>query len=114
MDGEHLFSAAIILVMVNIAFPQNSRDYAAMKLALEVMKGVAEKGNSHIKSLYQLLLNLSIPTERESPDETVLGVTRQNTMPTPHSVPLEGPSPNILSHNDLNACGYIDLTAAIY
>lgn len=58
MDGEHAFSAAIILVMINIAFPYNERDRAAMELALDVLNSMAEKGNSHIGSLHQLLLKL--------------------------------------------------------
>ncbi|OJD12488.1 hypothetical protein AJ78_06928 [Emergomyces pasteurianus Ep9510] len=58
MDGEHAFSAAIILVMINIAFPYNVRDRAAMKLALDVLNSMAEKGNLHIRSLHRLLHNL--------------------------------------------------------
>ncbi|KLJ08058.1 hypothetical protein EMPG_16498 [Blastomyces silverae] len=71
MDGEHAFSAAIILVMINIAFPYNARDHAAMNLALDVLNGMAEKGNLHIRSLHRLLLNLChtvIPVSAD-PDE---------------------------------------------
>ncbi|KFX87264.1 hypothetical protein V490_08384 [Pseudogymnoascus sp. VKM F-3557] len=72
MDGEHAFSAAIILVMVNIAFPYNARDRAAMNMALEVLNGIAEKGNSHIKSLHRLLLSLYPMTRLEHTDESVV------------------------------------------
>ncbi|EDN08863.1 predicted protein [Histoplasma mississippiense (nom. inval.)] len=72
MDGEHAFSAAIILVMINIAFPYNLRDRAAMVLALDVLNGMAEKGNLHIRSLHRLLLSLYhtvIPSPTESGDK---------------------------------------------
>lgn len=58
MDGEHAFSAALVLVMVNIAFAINPRDSAAMDQAMSVLQGMAEKGNGHIRSRYQLLKNL--------------------------------------------------------
>ncbi|KFY40584.1 hypothetical protein V494_03435 [Pseudogymnoascus sp. VKM F-4513 (FW-928)] len=72
MDGEHAFSAAIILVMINIAFPYNARDRAAMNMALEVLNGIAEKGNAHIKSLHRLLLSLYPMTRLDSSDETMI------------------------------------------
>jgi len=58
MDGEHAFSAAIVLCMVNISFQPNSRDKAAMELALQVLKGMGDRGNEHIKARHQLLSNL--------------------------------------------------------
>lgn len=58
MDGEHAFSAALVLVMVNIAFASNLNDSSAMDTAMSVLQGMAEKGNSHIRSRYQLLKNL--------------------------------------------------------
>ncbi|KAK2771458.1 Transcriptional activator [Onygenales sp. PD_12] len=68
MDGEHAFSAAIILVMINVAFPYNARDRAAMKLALDVLNGMAERGNAHIRSLHRLLLSLCRTVTPLSPD----------------------------------------------
>ena len=68
MDSEHIFSAAIVLVMINIAFPFNAQDNAAMKMALDVMNSMAEKGNSYVKARHQLLLNLlSMNSIRTSP-----------------------------------------------
>ncbi|KAK7544553.1 C6 transcription factor [Phyllosticta citribraziliensis] len=58
MDSEHLFSAAIVLVMINLAFPRNSRDAQAMDTALEVLRGMAEKGNSYIRARHELLIKL--------------------------------------------------------
>ncbi|KAL1960873.1 hypothetical protein VTO42DRAFT_5856 [Malbranchea cinnamomea] len=72
MDGEHAFSAAIILVMINIAFPYNARDRAAMNQALDVLNGMAEKGNAHIRSLHRLLLQLCStvgPASYETPHD---------------------------------------------
>jgi proline utilization trans-activator len=113
MDGEHLFSAAIILVMVNIAFPHNARDRAAMDLALEVMKGVAEKGNSHIKSLYRLLLNLSPLTEKDSP-EAGEDIAEPVVVPNQNFAPSLVPSSEFLSENDLIAGGYLDLNQSVF
>ncbi|OAX82314.1 hypothetical protein ACJ72_03336 [Emergomyces africanus] len=86
MDGEHAFSAAIILVMINIAFPYNVGDRTAMKLALDVLNGMAEKGNLHIKSLHCLLLNLYhtvIPTSAESGDEPVSATPAREDLSAP-------------------------------
>jgi hypothetical protein len=72
MDGEHAFSAAIVLVMVNIAFPVNDRDNAAMDMALGVLRWMADKGNSHIQARHQFLLNLRsrIPSESTTTPDT--------------------------------------------
>ncbi|KAG9785189.1 hypothetical protein KCU88_g2484, partial [Aureobasidium melanogenum] len=58
MDGEHAFSASLILVMVNVAFPYNERDEKAMEAALFVLQSMAEKGNEYIQARLSLLLNL--------------------------------------------------------
>jgi hypothetical protein len=58
MDGEHAFSAALTLVMVNIAFPHNNKDAATMETALSVLRGMAAKGNEYIEARLTLLTNL--------------------------------------------------------
>lgn len=58
MDGDDAFSAALILVMVVIAFPPTSREHEAMTQALEVLRGMADRGNSHIRARRQSLLSL--------------------------------------------------------
>lgn len=58
MDGEHAFSAAIILVMVNVAFAPVPSTSTAMSTALHVLHGMAEKGNEHIRSRHNMLLQL--------------------------------------------------------
>jgi proline utilization trans-activator len=114
MDGEHLFSAAIILVMVNIAFPQNARDRAAMELALDVMNGMAEKGNSYIKSLHRLLMNLSPPTEKDSSQVYIEGPSEPAVVQSPHDESEQPPQPAFISQNDLLAGGYLDLNQSIF
>ncbi|KAK7407831.1 Transcriptional activator [Neonectria punicea] len=58
MDGDDAFSAALILVMVSIAFPPTPREHEAMTQALEVLRGMADRGNGHIGARRQSLLNL--------------------------------------------------------
>lgn len=48
MDGEHIFSATIVLVMVCAAFPINAAHLSAMNTGLALLRGMAERGNSHI------------------------------------------------------------------
>ncbi|KAK0634239.1 fungal-specific transcription factor [Bombardia bombarda] len=58
MDGEHVFSATIVLVMVCVAFPTSEANTQAMNAGLELLKGMAERGNSHMGARYHLLVNL--------------------------------------------------------
>ena len=58
MDGEHAFSAALTLVMVNVAFPYNDQNAAAMETALSVLRNMGEKGNEYIQARYALLMRL--------------------------------------------------------
>lgn len=58
MDGEHIFSATIVLVMVCVAFPDNERNTSAMNAGLELLKGMAQRGNSHMGARYELLAHL--------------------------------------------------------
>jgi len=83
MDGEHAFSAALTLVMVNVAFPYNERDAVAMETALGVLRGMSEKGNEYIRARLALLMNL-LTTIRPRVS------TRQSAtvIPLPRSSPL--------------------------
>ena len=58
MDGEHAFSAALTLVMVNVALSVDDRDTAAMECALSVLRNMAEKGNGNIGARLALLANI--------------------------------------------------------
>ncbi|TEA16123.1 Proline utilization trans-activator [Colletotrichum sidae] len=57
MDGEHVFSAAIVLVMVCVAFPTNSSNSLAMCAGLDLLKGMGDRGNSYMGARYELLAN---------------------------------------------------------
>lgn len=58
MDGEHIFSAAIVLVMACAAFPHDDPTTAAMNAGLDLLRGMAERGNSHMGARYELLAHL--------------------------------------------------------
>jgi proline utilization trans-activator len=58
MDGEHAFSAALTLVMVNVAFPYNERDASALETSLSILRGMAQKGNEYIQARLSLLLEV--------------------------------------------------------
>lgn len=55
MDSEHAFSAAIVLVMVCVAFPTNQQTISSMNAALELLRNMSKKGNSHMAARYELL-----------------------------------------------------------
>ena len=58
MDGEHIFSASIVLVMVCAAFPTHAANTMAMNAGLSLLKGMGERGNSHMGARYELLAKL--------------------------------------------------------
>ncbi|CAI6077251.1 unnamed protein product [Clonostachys chloroleuca] len=80
-DAEHAFSAALILVMVNIALPFRADDHKAMCTALEIMQGMADKGSDHVRYLHNLLLNLC----------TAMGLRQPNESSTDTSTQIQGP-----------------------
>ena len=59
MDGEHAFSAAIVLVMVCVAFPYELETARAMNDALSILENMANNCNHHIAARWQLLVQLS-------------------------------------------------------
>ena len=58
MDGEHAFSAASVLVMTGVAFPLNQVDVASIDASLELLRSMADKGNTHTGAKLDLLLRL--------------------------------------------------------
>ncbi|KAJ6177981.1 hypothetical protein N7519_008442 [Penicillium mononematosum] len=58
IDGEQAFSAALLLVMVNIAFPYKETNASAMNMALDVLQTMAEKGNRYIRACHSLLTKI--------------------------------------------------------
>jgi len=66
MDGEHAFSAALVLITADAAFPHNERDATSVVQALSVLKGMAEKGNEYIRARHALLLSLRSALSRQA------------------------------------------------
>lgn len=58
LDGEYIFSAALLLVMVNAAFPHNETNARAMETALNLLRSMADRGNAYLSSRHSLLLEL--------------------------------------------------------
>ncbi|CAI4216611.1 unnamed protein product [Parascedosporium putredinis] len=58
MDGDHVFSAAIALVMACVAFPTDASNTAAMEGGLTLLKTMSARGNTHIAARYELLDNI--------------------------------------------------------
>ncbi|CDM37663.1 Zn(2)-C6 fungal-type DNA-binding domain [Penicillium roqueforti FM164] len=58
LDGDYIFSAALLLVMVNAAFPPNEVSARAMETALNLLRGMADRGNTYLDSRHSLLLEL--------------------------------------------------------
>ncbi|XP_751309.3 transcription factor domain-containing protein [Aspergillus fumigatus Af293] len=58
LDGEYIFSAALLLVMVNAAFPHNETNARTMDMALNLLRSMADRGNTYLGSRHSLLLEL--------------------------------------------------------
>ncbi|RJE24557.1 Transcription factor [Aspergillus sclerotialis] len=58
IDGEQAFSAALLLVMVNIAFPYKETNASAMDMALNVLQMMAGNGNKYIHACHSLLTKI--------------------------------------------------------
>ncbi|OLN97851.1 Proline utilization trans-activator 1, partial [Colletotrichum chlorophyti] len=88
MDGEHVFSAAIVLVMVCVAFPTNSSNTLAMNAGLDLLRGMGERGNSYMGARYELLANLrsAVMSETQAQHE-LLTPFSTNFSPTDSMVP---------------------------
>lgn len=69
IDGEQAFSAALLLVMVNIAFPYREMNASAMDTALAVLQSMAEKGNKYIRACHTLLTKIRATRKLASPRE---------------------------------------------
>lgn len=69
IDGEQAFSAALLLVMVNIAFPYREMNASAMDTALVVLQSMAEKGNKYIRACHTLLTKIRSTRKLASPKE---------------------------------------------
>ncbi|KAH8802558.1 fungal-specific transcription factor domain-containing protein [Xylogone sp. PMI_703] len=96
IDGEQAFSAALLLVMVNIAFPYNEMDVSAMDTSLLVLQGMADRGNQYIRACHSLLTKIrEVIKSRNIAQEAVIDAgsdTRQRRMS--YQVPQDNLSPS--------------------
>lgn len=100
LDGEYIFSAALLLVMVNAAFPHNETNARAMETALNLLRGMADRGNTYLGSRHSLLLELqsAIGPNRARREDVVVEapVTPNSTQqPTPSTNVVEEQPPEV-------------------
>lgn len=100
LDGDYIFSAALLLVMVNAAFPGNEGITRSMETALNLLRSMADKGNTYLASRHSLLLELRSAIEPRpatgdaepfGPDLSVSGTPKSDL---PASSGIEEPMPN--------------------
>ncbi|KNG89755.1 C6 transcription factor [Aspergillus nomiae NRRL 13137] len=96
LDGEYIFSAALLLVMVNAAFPHNETNARAMETALNLLRGMADRGNTYLGSRHSLLLELqsAIGPNRTRREEAMLELPV-----TPNSTQRPTPSTNVVDEH---------------
>ncbi|KJR83585.1 uncharacterized protein SPSK_10567 [Sporothrix schenckii 1099-18] len=58
MDGEHAFSAAIVLALVYTAFPTNAQTVEAMAKGLALLRRMGDLGNGYVAARYEQLTRL--------------------------------------------------------
>jgi hypothetical protein len=86
LDGEYIFSAALLLVMVNAVFPHNETNARAMETALNLLRSMADRGNAYLGSRHSLLLELRAAIGPKSATGDVDGLTPAPNVPvTPRS-----------------------------
>jgi proline utilization trans-activator len=101
MDGEHAFSATIVLVVVCGAFPTNHGTLKAMDAGLDLLRGMSQRGNSHMGARHELLAHLkSILMPGAGPSPTV--GSHQPTQPA--VAPVSSMSAH--SESDSHSIGY--------
>ncbi|CAG8051297.1 unnamed protein product, partial [Penicillium nalgiovense] len=99
LDGEYIFSAALLLVMVNAAFPPNETSARAMETALDLLRGMADRGNTYLDSRHSLLLELWAAigprrAEEKDTDAAISLAAGQKGPVTPMSENAANPSAN--------------------
>ena len=82
MDGEHAFSAALILAMVNMAFPHDDETAKSFEKAIQLLRGMAGKGNSDIRARLSMLLDLKEFPEKQRRSSMPNTIVQTSMMPT--------------------------------
>ncbi|OAA65362.1 fungal specific transcription factor [Niveomyces insectorum RCEF 264] len=93
MDGEHAFSAAIVLALVCGSFPRDPNNLDSMVKGLDLLKSIGERGNSYVLARYRLLARLqSIFAVPDASHEVMLPVDEPHDPdhPPPRFPPGEG------------------------
>lgn len=102
MDSEHAFSAAIVLVMVCVTFPTNQQTTSSMNAALELLRSMSKRGNSHMAARYELLDRLratfipnAIPLSLKDPEQTAvqqpLHLSGETSLPATYQDRIQAP-----------------------
>jgi proline utilization trans-activator len=99
IDGEQAFSAALLLVMVNLAFPYGEMNAAAMDTALQVLQRMAERGNRYVRACHTLLTKIRAtkrlpePSGQGDSEQQALAVVPSEIQlqPQPHQQQREQP-----------------------
>ncbi len=104
MDGEHAFSAAIVLALVHISFPTDPTNVEAMAKGLALLRRMGDLGNIYVAARYEQLARLGsilavAPGPAPAPNVGAfalpLTVGRQPQLP-----PAPMPLPVVLRHDD--------------
>ncbi|RHZ62558.1 transcription factor domain-containing protein [Aspergillus thermomutatus] len=100
LDGEYIFSAALLLIMVNAAFPHNETNARTMEMALDLLRSMADRGNTYLGSRHSLLLELraSIGSNQLSKEELDF-----NAPVTPSSNQQRSPPDAVIRGDDTRA-----------
>ncbi|KAA8649532.1 transcription factor domain-containing protein [Aspergillus tanneri] len=93
LDGEYIFSAALLLVMVNAAFPYNESNARTMDMALNLLRSMADRGNAYLGSRHSLLLELKSAIGSNHSRKGDLPACSPNT---PSSAQQTSPSANVV------------------
>ncbi|EPE02607.1 c6 transcription factor [Ophiostoma piceae UAMH 11346] len=94
MDGEHVFSAAIVLSLVYKAFPTDAATVDAMGKGLALLRRMGDLGNSYVASRYEQLARLQTilgPSQAESHAPADISLHYQPP-PAPPAPPVPPPS----------------------
>ncbi|KAI2795312.1 hypothetical protein POX_a01918 [Penicillium oxalicum] len=78
LDGDYIFAAALLLVMVNAAFPYNEANARSMDTALDLLRKMADKGNAYLGSRHSLLLELREAIDPSFGTNVIEEVSRSN------------------------------------
>lgn len=68
MDGEHAFSAAVVLALVSTAFPTHALTVEAMTKALALLRRMGDLGNVYVAERYNQLVRLQSVLEPGAED----------------------------------------------